>query len=67
VCFVRGGVLCAVNGAAHTVCLPLPADWPSGEVLVGDGRLEGHTLVLGALQGAVVIRKELSYETYRTV
>ena len=58
VCFLRGRVLCAVNCAPHTVCVQIPSQWPSGAVAVGDGRLEGHTLVLGAQQGAVVIRKE---------
>lgn len=67
VCFMRGDTMCAVNRAPHTVCVQIPSQWPSGEVLAGDGRLEGHTLVLGALQGAVVTRKELSYETHRTV
>lgn len=55
VCFerrdARGGLLVAVNRGEQECRITLPLSFARGELLIGDGRLEGETLVLPSLGG----------------
>ena len=55
VCFARrsseSALLCAVNRSAEERQVFLPPEFVSASVCVGDGKVEGHTLVLPPLSG----------------
>lgn len=54
-CFVRrrgeDALLCAVNRGSAESRVDLPFDFVGARICVGDGRVEGHTLVLPPLSG----------------